>query len=262
MDHCIFCGEAFGLQRPRSNEHAAPKWCGELLPDGGKAQHNRIEETSDGRIVEDHGFRNPFTTVAGDVCKPCNEGWMHELEDSCKDIVGHLIQGHPRKIRYWRQTLVATWAVKTALVWECVSPENRTIPLDVLRMFHEAQRPGARQQVWIGRFNDSQNEPHSFQRTAAYVVGKPRPDKPGQAHAYMAALSVGELAFVVCGHLLNQPLPFARAAQFTEHLTPIWRPSLEATAWPPPKGLDRAGLQACVHTLGQPIDTHTQTPET
>ncbi len=253
MDRCIFCGELFSEDRPRSNEHAAPKWCGELLPDEGKVQHHRIDETADGRTVEDQGFRNPFTTVAGDVCKLCNEGWMHELEDSCEGIVGHLIQGHPRKIRYWRQTLVATWAVKTALVWECVSPENRTVPLAVLRMFHAIQRPGARQQVWIGRFSDSGNEPLSFQRTGAHVIGTPRPDKPGEAHAYLLALSVGELALVVCGHLLDADIPFLMPAEFSEQLTPIWRLSLEVVTWPPPKGIDRAGLEAVVRSLGAPI---------
>jgi hypothetical protein len=253
VDTCIFCGESFNAQRKRSDEHASPKWCGKLLPDEGKAQHSRVEETADGRTVEDQGYRNPITTVAGDVCKPCNEGWMHELEESCEGIVGHLIQGHARKLRYWRQVLVATWAVKTALVWECVSPEHRTIPLDVLRMFHEAQRPGARQQVWSGRFGDSANEPHSFQRVAGHVIGTPRPDKPGEAHAYLVTLSVGELALVVCGHLLDQPVSFEMPSQFDEQLIPIWRPSLEVVSWPPPEGIDRAGLEAVVRSLGKPI---------
>lgn len=179
---------------------------------------------------------------------------MHELEDSCEDIVGHLIQGHTRKIRYWRQTLVATWAIKTALVWECVSPEaSRTIPPAVLHMLHEAQRPGARQQVWIGRFNDSANEPHSFRRTASHVIGTPRPDKPGEAHAYLAALSVGELVLVVCGHVLDQPVFFDMPSQFNEQLVAIWRPQLEVAAWPPPKGLDPVDLEAVVRALGESI---------
>ena len=224
MAACIFCGEPLGPERKRSDEHAAPKWCGKLLPDLGAAHHAWHVETSDGTSTVYQGYKDPFTTVAEDVCKPCNEGWMKELEDSCEGIVGHLIQGHERKIRYWRQALVATWAVKTALVWECVQPENRTVPLSVLRMFHAVQRPGARQQVWIGRFSDSENEPNSFQRTAAHVIGTPRPDKPGEAHAYLVALSVGELALVICGHLLDADIPFLMPAEFSEQLIPIWRP--------------------------------------
>ncbi len=67
------------------------------------------------------------------------------------------------------------------------------------------------------------------------------------------ALSVGELALVVCGHLLDADIPFLMPAEFSEQLTPIWRLSLEVVTWPPTKGIDRAGLEAVVRSLGAPI---------
>jgi hypothetical protein len=262
VDTCIFCGEPFGPNRPRSKEHAAPQWCGELLPNLGKAQHTQIIETVEGRAEADRGLRDPFTTVAKDVCRPCNTGWMAELEEWAKPCLAAPITGQRRVLRYWRQACVASWAVKTAMVWECLSPQNRTIPLDVLRMFHGTQRPGARQQVWIGHYIDT--EPHTFQRVAAHGVGIAplRPDVPDEAHAYLVALSVGQLAFVVYGHTFPIPQPFTMPAEFATRLIPIWPPEQEVVEWPPSDGVDYAGLEACVRSLGDPIEADTQTSDT
>jgi hypothetical protein len=168
---------------------------------------------------------------------------MHELEEASKELLGHFIQGHPRNIRSWRQALTATWAVKTALVWDYVSPEDRTIPAAVLTVFRALQRPSMRQQVWIGRFSDAAREPHSFQRTAGHVIGEPRPDKPGEAHGYLAALSIGELTLVVCGHVLDIEASFQMPSQFAAQLAPIWPLSMEVVSWPPSDPIGHAGLE-------------------
>jgi hypothetical protein len=261
MDRCIFCGGPFGPIRKRSAEHAAPKWCADLVPNHGAALHQHVVETESGTETTALGLRNPFTTVAGDVCEGCNTGWMHELEESCEALLGHFIQGQSRNIRFWRQALTATWAVKTAMVWECVSPEDRTIPLDVLRMFHRTQRPAARQQVWIGRYTGQ--DPHSFRRAAAHGVGVAplRPDIPDEAHAYLVALTVGQLALVVYGHTLPVPLSFTLPAQFGPSLIPIWPPEHEVVKWPAAIGLDDAALEACVRSLGDPIQPPEQPGE-
>jgi hypothetical protein len=210
----------------------------------------------------DQGYRDPFTTVAGDVCEPCNTGWMHELEESSRPLLGHFIQGDARNIRFWRQALVATWAIKTAMVWECVSPNDRTIPLVVLRAFHVMQRPGMRQQVWLGRY--AGEEPHSFQRTAGHAIGVPprRPDVPDEAHAYFIAINVGQLALAVCGHLLQTESRFKMPTEFAASLIPIWPPTIEVVKWPPAETIDYIALQACVRSLGEPIQANPQAPET
>jgi len=251
MTTCIFCGEPFGPQRPRSKEHAAPEWCRKLLPDLGPAQHTFIIETADGREELDHGERDPFTTVCGDVCRACNNGWMHELEESTEALLSRMIQGGSRNVRYWRQTLAATWAVKTAMVWDAVSPKDRTIPLDVLRSFHRMQRLNLRQQVWTGRYVGTQPH-HSFRRTAAHVVGPVSggSDDPQDAHAYVVALTVGQLAFVVFGHVLAVPFNFSLPEQIAPRLEPIWPPTHEVVKWPPSDAVDDTALEDLVRSLG------------
>ena len=104
------------------------------------------------------------------------------------------IIGKKRALRYWRQACAASWAVKTALVWELVEAEHRTVPLDVLRIFHQLQRPGGRQQVWIGHYQGSQPD-HSFRRTAAHLIAAPPQgdENPQDAHANLLAVTIGQL---------------------------------------------------------------------
>ena len=252
MDRCVFCDEPFGPDRPRSKEHAAPKWCGKLLPNLGPAQHAAVIQEADRTTVEDHGIRNPFTTVAKDICEPCNTGWMHELEESCEVLVGHFIQGHPRNIRFWRQMLTATWAVKTALAWESVHPKHRTLPPAVFHTLHRTQRAEARQQVWMGHFLG--REPHSFRRAAGSLEGS---DDPESTHGYLIALTLGQLALIIYGHVMATPASRSLPSEFDSKLIHIWRPGHEVVSWPPPDGLIEVDLDAIVSTLGPLIGPKT-----
>jgi hypothetical protein len=258
VQECIFCGQPFGPDRIRTGEHAAPNWCRKLLPDRGRAEHFFVVETADGLRVENRGLKNPFTTVAEDVCEPCNNGWMQELEASCETLLGHFIQGHGRRIRYWRQVVTATWALKTALVWDAVSPDDRTVAIRDFRVLHGAQRPTAQQQVWIGRYTG--DDPHSFRRTAAHVIGAQDAD-PHEAHAYLIAITLGELALVVFGqHVVMPPYRHQLPEQFASSLVQISPPIREVVAWPPAEALDDEALQSCVRSLGAAIPRSKEGP--
>jgi len=265
MDHCIFCGESFSPQRKRSKEHAAPQWCGELLaehlppplPGTPPPAHIWINETADGREELFRGNRDPFTTVAKDVCEPCNTGWMEEMEDWAKQWLAAPIIGNKRALRYWRQACAASWSVKTALVWELVEDQHRTVPLEVLRIFHQLQRPGGRQQVWLGRYQGSEPD-HSFRRTAAHEIGS---EGDRDADGYLLVVTIGQLALVVLGHTFSlrdvsvgDPLPGVPLQEhFPDQLIQIWPLTNEAVRWPPPAILDDAALDAIVRSLGQPM---------
>lgn len=267
MDRCIFCGEPFGPMRKRSDEHAAPKWCGELLaehlapppPGTPPPEHIQIIETADGREELFKGKRNPFTTVAKDVCKPCNEGWMEEMEDWAKRWLAAPIIGRSRTLAFWRQASAASWAVKTALVWELVDTQQRTVPLEVLRIFHQLQRPGGRQQVWLGRYQ-GRDPHHSWRRVAAHHIDGPAEGEQ-DAEGYLVAVTIGELAMVVLGHTFSlagirvgDPLPgIALHESFPGQLVQVWPLKNETVRWPPPTILDDAVLDAIVRSLGQPM---------
>lgn len=190
---------------------------------------------------------------------------MEELEDWAKRWLAAPIIGNDRALRYWRQACAASWAVKTALVWELVEDDHRTVPLEVLRIFHQLQRPGARQQVWLGHYQGSQ--PHnSFRRTAAHLISSPPQgtENPQDAHGYLLAVTIGQLAMVTFGHTLavqlasyspGDTLPgIALHERFPGQLIQIWPLANEAVRWPPPTIIDDAGLDAIVRAIGVPWD--------
>ncbi len=225
-------------------------------------------ETADGRQEFFRGIRDPFTTVAKDVCEPCNTGWMEELEDWAKRWLAKPILGQPRTLRYWRQVCAATWVVKTAMVWELVEPQHRTVPMEILQILHRTQRPGGRQQVWLGRYHGVQ--PHnSFRRTAAHLIeaAPPGPNNEADADGYLLAVTIGELACVVFGHSLslanytvNDRLPgLALEETFPGQLVQIWPSVHEVVRWPPPKIIDDAGMDEIVRALGRPWDPNPAT---
>lgn len=264
VTECIFCNQPFGPGRPRSQEHAAPQWCKELLPDLGPALHEHIRVTPEGRTDTELGTRDPFTTVCGDVCEPCNNGWMHELEESAKWYLRPLIQGESRNQRFWRQTLCATWAVKTALVWDSVMPQHSVIPRSVLHTFHRTQRLNLRQQVWVGHYVGPQPH-HSFRQTAAHIVGEIAevtgpPLKPDDAHVYACVVTMGQAAYLVVGHILDVPYSHALPDELAPKLVPVWPPHHEVVSWPPQEGLSDEDIRAALMSVGEPMDGEAQIP--
>ena len=50
------------------------------------------------------------------VCRQCNHGWLSELEESVRPIIGAMIQDLPIPIDASHQRAAARWAVKMAMV--------------------------------------------------------------------------------------------------------------------------------------------------
>lgn len=115
---CAFCQRQ---DRKISGEHAWPLWIRELLASTDAyvvlARHARqqvrwpIPDTEMGVKVNA-------------VCKPCNEGWMSDLETAATPIVRPLVLGHTIELTEPDLETLARWAVKTAMVFDLVTPLN------------------------------------------------------------------------------------------------------------------------------------------
>jgi hypothetical protein len=89
------------------------------------------------------------------VCKECNEGWMHKLEDSNIPIMGPLIDGHSRFLDKLQQWSIAVWSVKTSMVLD-----SATAPAISL-FYTQEERNNLRESsliprgtlVWLGQFH-------------------------------------------------------------------------------------------------------------
>src|ERR1035437_3729482 len=105
---CVWCGG-----RPVTAEHVWPQWIAKYVPGTEiRAEHYVVVEAEgEDEAVEFRGERVPFTTEANCVCKPCNEGWMAELEHTAEHELHAMIEGKPQVLHEWRQSVAATRAV-------------------------------------------------------------------------------------------------------------------------------------------------------
>ncbi len=54
------------------------------------------------------------------LCATCNNGWMSMLENEAKPILESILDEKLKDIDAASQSTLACWAVKTAMVLECI----------------------------------------------------------------------------------------------------------------------------------------------
>ncbi|HXQ58445.1 MAG TPA: hypothetical protein VN799_00055 [Acidimicrobiales bacterium] len=98
-----------------------PKWLNKLFP------VDPDEPAPEwGRHTADEGGVSSTTFGASDiaglrtkiVCHACNTGWMSKLEARAEPVLTPMVSGEPVTLDRDQQVLVATWATKTAMVFE------------------------------------------------------------------------------------------------------------------------------------------------
>ena len=240
---CVFCGGT-----PVTSEHVWPGWIAKYLPRE-KAEHYRLVESAEGRDLQSRGFRYPFTTEAKCICKPCNEGWMHELEMNCRVRALAHDPGKPQRLHEWRQAIAATWALKTAMMIEhSDSPDTRTIPLAIYPMFRWFLRPTTMTQVWMVHYVGENPHPFGHALLRAQVVEPEGPVEPDDAEPYVLVVGAGQIAFWILGHLVQGAGLYRPRSEVTGRIVQIWPVTSEAT-WPPPESVGDGGLNGLVFSL-------------
>jgi hypothetical protein len=239
----VWCGGT-----PVTAEHVWPQWIAKYVPEAKmKAEHYVIiEAEGQEQAVYFWGERVAFTTKAKCVCKPCNEGWMAEMEHTAEHELHAMIEGRSQTLHAWRQTLATTWAFKTAMMVEQAHATDRAIPSELYQPFHQYQTPPPFSQVWLGRYEGQ--SPHFYGRvqlrfeltTPAGIV------IPNDLTAYGAVLQVGALVFRLFGHLVKNGPANMPTGEVARALVQI-RPTIPRAEWPPELVSDDTGL----HILGK-----------
>lgn len=152
--HCIFCGGA-GI----SAEHIFPDWLGKDFPNPPRAKRLdlswRLEQHgSPGRIYERQGLKNGmarnFRVRA--VCKLCNNGWMSEIENQAKPLLNLLMHGNAWTIREYEQSILMTWLVLKAMVFDGYGgPDELIISRQDREQFRKSFFVKPEWRAWIGR---------------------------------------------------------------------------------------------------------------
>lgn len=122
---CAFCRAT-----DVTDEHVWPHWISRKL--GG---HDGFTMPSS------HGPRRMRSLdITASVCVTCNNRWLSVLEKDIQPVLGPLIEGKERTLAPDEQRLLATWAVKTALMLDLASGN----PLIATGFYYDLRLVGAR----------------------------------------------------------------------------------------------------------------------
>jgi hypothetical protein len=234
---CVFCDDA-----PCTNEHVLPQWLRTAFPysDDAQALHVRqstnLETSHKGSLLE---------TKVKVVCASCNNGWMNGLEQAVRPFLPKMIQGRDVNLTKNRQLALATWSLKTMMMFHCAHPkaEQTVIPAEDFVDLFQQRTPKESMRITSAYMT----QPTAFSGRADHLVefyGNSRKaivnDEQDVVQAYDATLRIG--CFVA--QLISIDLPGATwtmtpSLGFGKHLVTIW-PNKGTRKWPP-ASLDKIG---------------------
>jgi hypothetical protein len=191
---------------------------------------------------------NAFTHTVRDFCASCNNGWMAATEEEVKALISGAMRGEPMALSVPDQYLLATWAVKTALVIARAIPGGATlVPAELYAWFGANRVPPPRSVVSLGYYVGGEAAdgggawPLSVHLYGANLVqaGHERDDG---TNAFNCTFAVGHLAFCVfVPHLAGDPDVGEPA--LSPHRVKIW-PSQTERSWPPKNPMNDELLKA------------------
>jgi len=206
MPECAFCSQEAKL----TGEHVWSKWICELLDHSG--YNFRYRNTETGEIKH---WRSPtLDQTTNVVCKPCNEGWMSDIESAARATLSNIIlHGAPVTLLPRGIVSLATFAFKCAVVANQMSPSPDGKPFFsplVRHRFRNSLQIPVGVQMWLASFRGTYASNGMF--TAYYAVppiGSAGDDFDFYVFTYMAGYLVFQLVAARWNKLLRmgEPLP-------------------------------------------------------
>ncbi len=236
---CAFCRRG-----PLTIEEVFPKWLAELLPQN-KPVTGILADPMEGTILRTSGGV-AYAAQARCVCSTCNSGWMSQLEGEAKPLIGPMVVGKAAiAMMAESQTLLARWALKTALMVQYLQPQV-LIPERFYTSFHRRGLPSSNGRVWLASY-DGKSIPSGHHSYLLDVSGTTPSGEVHRGNAFGVTFHVDKLVLQVFDHDLPGELglrfPQSVGQQFDGAVLPIW-PAGRTRSWPPSRRLDEPGLNA------------------
>jgi hypothetical protein len=247
---CRFCG---AFDRQLTNEHVWPTWLRDFLPPILGRSYGERWNSATGRQRWQQALLASTVRV---FCNGCNNGWMSQLEDAAKPVVGPMVIGQAVELDATAQEIVANWIACKSLVAVQTSGVEQPIPEYHYRRVHDFRgAPPNTMRVWIGRrwnlahpHRPSRAQLFDFHFMPVTDVFPRFPTSPlieryrsegGVFHG--TVLQVGHFFALALQHdwpgLRARPRPGSAAA---DAFVPVW-PAGPTVQWPPPRPVDDLG---------------------
>ena len=156
---CVFCGS----DKDMSKEDALPQWVlAKLLAHDGAL---RLSVTGGRSYSPDRFHHRPASgrdVLGRQVCRPCNQGWMSDLEVAAQPYLGTMMSGYAVAFPRPARSTIAAWATKTAMMLlYSLSPPLSPHPSLLAHMYehHTVPRPV---RVWLASYKSAVPIPGQF----------------------------------------------------------------------------------------------------
>lgn len=238
---CAFCGNPAD-----SGEHLLAEWLQRVLPSDEQMIHFRQLGADANDRREWH--RLPFREDARIVCKTCNSGWMSDLEKAAQPVLERPIRREASTFGTPHQTILATWALKTALVFQA-SQNVRIAPTEHFSLLPQRRTPPRSVAVWLGSHyrarSDASNSvfvqrPLSLESLDGRIDADELREQP---FGYLNFLAVGGVSFLILGHRFSNRIDVEYDGPLADALIRIWPHRASVVPWPPRHMMDQDLLQ-------------------
>jgi hypothetical protein len=234
---CIFCCGA-----PTTREHIWADWLKAFIPKD-LPKHSSVSSI----LNPDRTIDKSSQVWGGDVrsrrlqivCGPCNQGWMHDLQDVTKPILIPLIKGETMLLGTSEQHTLATWCAMTAICAEYFQPKRRGVPVTDRRWLYVNRTAPESWKIWIGNYQREEWIPH-WVHTSLRIADHEFPkslavhtDGVPWSNVQTTTMVIGQLYMHAFScpfpEILEMIQPDSRAIRF---LAPIWPKQESVIAWP------------------------------
>jgi hypothetical protein len=246
---CRFCGST---AHKIDNEHVWPDWLADFLPEIRGTGYSERWSSAAGR---ERWPEAPLKATVRTFCKDCNSGWMSQVENAAKSIVGPMVIGKHTQIDEESQRIVANWIAVKCLVAVQTSKAPQPPDSHYRRVRHFRGVPPNTMRVWIGwqRNLAEMDRPGKVQLFDSHFLpvtnAFQQSPLPADVERYRreggvfngSIFRVGHFVGIALQHdwpgLQARPSPRSAAA---EALLPIW-PTGPTVQWPPFRPVDDLG---------------------
>lgn len=230
---CRFCGATGNL----TNEHWLPRWIHPLLAEGPSAPYV-LEDEKDGiqRVWE-----APLGSMTVKrVCRACNTGWMSELEERVKPVLGPMVEGKVRTLNLDERAVLATWVAKTALAFD-LTRADPVVPDECRHWVRDHQTPPPGTIVLLARYGGRRFPLYGSHGTRKVTLH--HGDERGMEwRTFLAAVSAGPVVGQLFGHGIENAVDLKPTNWKADFAHVLW-PEPSPLCWPLPRALGDDGLR-------------------
>jgi hypothetical protein len=230
----MFCGG-----RPLTKEHVIPKWLSTVvIPERQFIVIDGVRTTIGKEPIVARRVNRYIDFLARQVCGPCNNGWMADLEAKVQPLLTPMIHGDARTLSRDDQGLLAAWATKTALVFQYELGSKEPSPERRRRWMYMHRLPTPDSAVWIAAYGgDASITAVIANQIRSDRYSSEQPPEAQRPDTQFMTLSIGRFVVQVLFMIEDGRMHLRVPPAFQPHVIPVW-PRVQGVSdvvdWPPP----------------------------